>query len=247
MKQSYILSEKGPCKWTVLYDDDKTFRGYIDTNEYMISYNGEHLITDPGGFIGFPAILSSLINEVDISNVNAAFLSHQDPDISSSLSLWLDVNPEIKAYVPKIWETFMPHYGGQNETFLRMPDEGMTIPLNELKLDAIPAHFMHSAGNMHLYDPYSKILFSGDTGAAIFSNGGNHSIFVEDFNEHTALMEGFHKRWFCSNEFKNRWCDQVSQMQIKMICPQHGKIFRDDDVKRFIEWLYQLQVGHIGD
>ena len=54
----------------------------------------------------------------------------------------------------------MPHFGGQDSTFITIPDPGMTIRLGGLELQAIPAHYLHSSGNFHLYDPKAKILFS---------------------------------------------------------------------------------------
>ena len=56
-------------------------------------------------------------------------------------------------------------------------------------------------------------------------------------------MEGFHRRWLGSNETKLDWCERVSQMNIDMLCPQHGAIFQGQDVTRFINWLAELKVG----
>ena len=36
---------------------------------------------------------------------------------------------------------------------------------------ALPAHFLHSVGNFHIYDPIAKILYTGDLGA-----GARHRI-----------------------------------------------------------------------
>jgi flavorubredoxin len=46
-----------------------------------------------------------------------------------------------------------------------------------------------------------------------------------------------------SNEAKRRWCERVSQLDIDMLCPQHGAIYRGADVQRFISWFDDLQVG----
>ena len=35
------------------------------------------------------------------------------------------------------------------------------------KLMALPAHFLHSSGNHQIYDPESRILYSGDLGASV--------------------------------------------------------------------------------
>ncbi len=43
-----------------------------------------------------------------------------------------------------------------------IPNNGININLSGIDLKIIPAHFLHSAGNFHVYDPVSKILHSGD-------------------------------------------------------------------------------------
>jgi len=42
----------------------------------------------------FPAVFSAISEAYNPLNITQIFASHQDPDIISSLSLWLDLNPE---------------------------------------------------------------------------------------------------------------------------------------------------------
>ena len=69
------------------------------------------------------------------------------------------------------------------------------------------------------------------------------ALFVENFDAHIKHAEGFHRRWMGSNEAKRRWCERVAQMEIDMLCPQHGAIYRGADVHRFISWFDDLQVA----
>ncbi|WP_369600280.1 hypothetical protein AAIA72_10540 [Hahella sp. SMD15-11] len=66
---------------------------------------------------------------------------------------------------------------------------------------------------------------------------------MEDFNAHIRHMEYFHKRWMPSNFAKNDWIKRVRQLDIEYLAPQHGRIFRGDDVKRFLDWFERLEVG----
>jgi flavorubredoxin len=180
--------------------------------------------------------------EFDPSALAAVFASHQDPDICSSLALWLEFNPNMRCYISWLWGSFIPHFGGTAETFIPIPDEGMDISLEGLMLKAVPAHYLHSSGNFNLYDKVAKVLFSGDVGAALLPPEAD-GLFVENFDNHIRHAEGFHKRWMGSNDAKRRWCERVSQMEIDMLCPQHGAIYRGPDVQRFINWFDELQVG----
>ena len=87
----------------------------------------------------------------------------------------------------------------------------------------------------------AKILFSGDIGAALVPPQA--SCFVENFDEMPQYMEGFHKRWMPSNRAKNDWVRRVRALDIEMMVPQHGCIFRGQDVTRFLDWFESLQVG----
>jgi len=242
MKKVQNIYKDGDHSWDVVARDPDKPDYVIDTNEYLISNNGEAIITDPGGMEIFPAVFSAVTEAMNASNIKTIFASHQDPDIISSLSLWLEVNPEMKCYLSWLWGEFVPHFGGNKETFILMPDEGMEITVGNLMLNAIPAHFLHSAGNFHLYDEKAKILFSGDVGAALLAPE-NDDLFVTDFSSHIKSAEGFHKRWMGSNSFKRNWCERVSVMDIDMLCPQHGAIYRGDDVSRFINWFDGLEIG----
>jgi len=69
------------------------------------------------------------------------------------------------------------------------------------------------------------------------------SLFVEDFDRHIKMAEGFHQRWMGSREARDAWCERVSRLDIGMLCPQHGAIYQGADVGRFIDWFSQLPVG----
>lgn len=244
MKKANIIFQEGDHIWRVIARDPDKPNFLIDTNEYLISHRNESILTDPGGIEIFPAVFAAISASTNPESITALFASHQDPDIISSLSLWLEFNPTMPCYVSWLWAEFIPHFGGNKSTFRAIPDEGMTISLNGLALEAIPAHYLHSSGNFHLYDPSAKILFSGDVGAALLPPD-YHDLFVNDFDKVVRAAEGFHRRWMGSNAAKLDWCERASKLKIDMLCPQHGAIFQGKDVERFINWFAELEVGKL--
>jgi flavorubredoxin len=242
MKKITYIHEDGGHKWAVVARDPQKPDYLIDTNEYLVINGNQAILTDPGGMEIFSAVFSAISAEFDPQNIRHIFASHQDPDVISSLGLWLDFNPELKCYLSWLWAGFIPHFGGNADTFIKLPDEGMSLTLNGLSLEAVPAHYLHSSGNFHLYDPKARILFSGDVGAAL-PPPGEDALFVENFSKHIRHAEAFHRRWMGSNEAKQKWCRRVDGMEIDMLCPQHGAIYQGQDVKRFINWLSDLDVG----
>lgn len=242
MKQARCIFQDGDHRWLAIVRDSQRPGHIVDTNEYLIESGEAALLCDPGGIEIFPAVFSALSAECDPTRVASVFASHQDPDIISSLALWLEFNPNLKCYTSWLWTSFLPHFGGNEATFVAVPDEGMAIPVGNITLNAVPAHYLHSSGNLHLYDPKAKILFCGDVGAALLPPERD-DLFVTDFDAHIKYAEGFHRRWMGSNEAKRDWCQRVSALDIDMLCPQHGAIYQGADVARFIDWFAKLEVG----
>ncbi|MFC3626550.1 MBL fold metallo-hydrolase [Vogesella amnigena] len=242
MKTATTIYQEGNHRWVVIARDPAKPGFVIDTNEYLISRDGDNLLTDPGGSEIFPAVFAALSTVTDPMSINSLFASHQDPDIISSLGLWLDCNPKIRCHVSRLWSSFIPHFGGDDHSLQAIPDEGQHIALGLGQLHTIPAHYLHSSGNLHLYDPDARILFSGDVGAALLPEDED-ALFVRNFDQHIRHAEGFHRRWMGSTEAKLDWCERAARMKIDMLCPQHGAIYQGDDVMRFINWFAELPIG----
>lgn len=214
----------------------------VQANQHLIVHDGLGLILDPGGHKAFKPTLAQLNSYIKPSDLRFIFLSHQDPDIVAALNGWL-LASDAEAYCSELWVRFVPHFGV--DRFLEdrlhgIPDEGMTLKLGSAELFLLPAHFLHSAGNFQVYDPISKILYSGDLGASL----GADYAFVADFDAHLTYMEGFHKRYMASRQAMGLWAASARHLDIEMIVPQHGAAFRGKEmVNRFIDWCEALPCG----
>lgn len=240
--QTYKIFENKSHQWVVFGRDPDKPNKIIDTNQYMVVTKNNALLMDPGGIELFATMLAAVIKQVSPDKITHLFASHQDPDIISSLGLWDQALPEAVLHSPWLWEGFIRHFGMDNITFDPIPDEGSKLTLDNTSLEFIPAQYLHSSGNFNVYDPEAKILMSGDIGAALESIDA--PLYVENFDQHVDKMKMFHQRWMPSNRAKNDWVERVSKLEIDMLCPQHGRIFKGDDVKRFLDWFSQLEVGN---
>jgi flavorubredoxin len=244
MKCVTLFRQDDHC-WQMFGQDPDKPDNVVDTNQYLIRSGESAILLDPGGMEVFPAMLAALTREIAVSDIKALFLSHQDPDIGSSLPLWRRVcEPDIKIYLSWLWSSFTAHFD-REAVFTTIPDEGMEISLShDVRLRFVPAHYLHSSGNFNVYDPKAKVLFSGDVGAALVpKEKATGSVFVADFASHVQYMEGFHRRWLASTRARDAWCAQVSKLDIQFLAPQHGLVFKGDDVKRFIDWFAGLEIG----
>lgn len=237
-----VLHDDNNCQWIVLGRDAQKNSSVIDTNEYIVIVKDQAILLDPGGIEIFPSVLTAVSEIIPIQNIKAYLCSHQDPDIMSSLALWLGLTPNASVYLSWLWSGFIAHFGGDYvKNFISLGDEGMHFEFGGKHFEFVPAHYCHSSGNFHFFDYESHILFSGDVGSALVDN--SYPMIVENFNDHIRYMEKFHQRWMPSNSAKNRWVNRVRKLNPSMLCPQHGSIFTGENVKKFLDWFEDLEVG----
>jgi flavorubredoxin len=171
--------------------------------------------------------------------------SHADPDIIASVNKWFVASP-CKVMISQLWTRFVPHFTTGRDIegrIVGIPDQGMNIPLGDMAIKAVPAHFMHSEGNFQYYDPVAKILFSGDLGVSLV----DHTVAAEpvtDFAAHIPKMEGFHRRYMISGKIMRYWANMIRGLDIDMIVPQHGQRFIGKDMcNKLIDWIEGLECG----
>lgn len=219
----------------------------IQSNQFFITSGHHSALFDPGGNLTYQPLFSAISQLTSIKELDYVIASHQDPDIITSLDKWL-MYTSAKIVISKLWDRFLPHLvpGYMMEKgegrILSIPDQGVRLPFGESEIIAIPAHFLHSVGNFHFYDPVSKILFTGDVGASLTDD--EHGRPVRDFDKHIKKMRGFHARYMVSNRACRLWANMIRDMDVEMIVPQHGRPFVGSKmINRFLDWFELLQCG----
>lgn len=219
----------------------------VQSNQFLIIHGEHDALIDPGGDLTFTALSHEISKHVSLRDLEYLIASHQDPDIIASISSWVQ-RSDATVVCSKLWARFLPHlipgYLGDklSERLIALPDAGRDIPFGDTVIKAIPAHFLHSVGNFHFYDPVSKILFSGDMGASMVPEGPDRP--VEDFEKHVPYMVAFHKRYMGAKKVCRLWADMVWDMDVEMIVPQHGRPFKGREmVNQFLGWIRHLDCG----
>ncbi len=221
----------------------------IQANQFLVVDNHHAALIDPGGDLTYTPLKIAVSGLLRLKDLDYIIASHQDPDIIASLGRWM-TNTDASVVTSSLWSRFLPHLISDfanntmtrdfSERIISLPDEGGGIRLGNAQLIALPAHFLHSVGNFHFYDPVSRILFSGDMGASI----GGSPLPVSDFAAHIPLMEPFHKRYMCCRKVCRLWVAMVRGMDVEMIVPQHGPAFTGAAmVNRFLDWISELECG----
>ena len=237
------LFESVDHRFILLNESEPGEEDGVRSNQYLITHHNDGVLLDPGGFGVMPQVLAEMLRYLGPEQIKAIFLSHQDPDIVGGLSTWLELC-RSPVYVSSIWMRFLPHYGIKDMVrFIGVPNEGMDCePSPGFKLKIVPAHFLHSEGHINIYDPVSKVLFTGDIGAAMLPLDKNEA-FVDDFASHIRYIKGFHRRYMASNKAICCWLETIANLDITMIAPQHGPVYRGAAVQDFLCWFKDLECG----
>jgi flavorubredoxin len=214
----------------------------VQANQHLIVHEGHAMILDPGGHKVYSKALAETTSLLKGGKLDMIFFSHQDPDIVAAANGWL-MTTDAEALASQLWLRFIPHFGLDTLVASRLrgiPDEGMVTKLGGSPIIIVPAHFLHSEGNFQVYDPVSKILYTGDLGASL----GMDYREVPDFDSHLQYMEGFHRRYMTSKSVMTAWAAMVRSLDIDIIAPQHGAIFKGKElVNRFINWCDGFECG----
>ncbi len=239
-----ILFDDGEHKFVWIGAEEHYSKGVVQTMQFLIIDKNKGWLLDPGGVHLFSKVVSGVSRYISLDRIEGIIFSHQDPDVSSGIALWLGIT-QAKVYISSLWTRFLPHFGIVDLSRVTgiedFKDRILPLP-SGAKLRFVPTHFMHSPGAWSVFDERSKILFSGDVGAAIFPEG-EEKLFIEDFPGALPYVEGFHKRYIASNSVARRWVEMVRRLDPAMIAPQHGGIYKGAAVGAFLTWLAGLRCG----
>ncbi|OEC33841.1 Metallo-beta-lactamase superfamily protein [Pseudomonas cuatrocienegasensis] len=246
-REPIVLFDNGSHQ-CLMFDDLVSGEG-VQSNQFLITDHEQSLLLDPGGNLTYTPLSLGLSRFMSVQDLTYIFASHQDPDIIASLDKWL-LHTRARVICSKLWARFLPHltanYLAINhgistyDRIIALPDRGQSFALGQCTLKALPAHFLHSVGNFQLYDPVSKILFSGDMGASLVDDASP----VQSFAAHVPHMEGFHRRYMASNKVCRLWAGMVRELDVAMIVPQHGRPFVGQAmIDAFLQWIEQLECG----
>lgn len=240
-----VLFDNGEGHRVIAFHDLVRGDDGIHANQYLIEHGGRGALIDPGGALLYTPLSLAIAPFLRLNAIDWILASHQDPDVIGSVDRWL-MYTSARVATSRLWGRFIPHsvpHYQQNTGYDRyylFEDRGGSVELAGSPIRAIPAHFLHSVGNFHFYDPISRILFSGDVGA---SNVEQSFGAVADFDGHAATMLGFHRRYMASNSAIRAWLARVRQLDVRLIAPQHGNFFEGPLVNRFYEWIAGVRCG----
>ena len=168
-------------------------------------------------------------------------INHMEPDHCAEIPTILAKYPEVKIVCNAKIKTMMEQFFDFeiSEEQFQIVNEGDVLNTGKHNLTFLMAPMVHWPEVMVTYDTTDKILFSADAFGSFGAIDGN--IFADEVNwENRYLTEA--RRYYTNIVGKygpqvQMLLKKVSSIEIDMICPLHGYVWRKD-LGKFID-LYQ--------
>ncbi len=221
-------------------------------NPYLRRFTGNgdeaeafNLLIDPGSSKDFSVVQSKVSQVVgSVNNVSSVFINHQDPDVGSSVGLMLGrYTPDAHVLCTEDTWRLVHYYNIPRERFVPLEKypRGIKLPTDDVVIP-VPSPFCHFVGAMMLYDPETRVLFSGDLFGGLTDRDAD-GLYADD-SDWTG-MRAFHQIYMPTRTALQNAIDNIRALDppVEIIAPQHGRVIRGSYVEKYMARLYDLPVG----
>ena len=240
LKDAVLLLSRGQYK---IYWIGSVSNQVLRSNIYLIKDKNEGMVIDCGSRAEFEDTIRRVKQVLPLSKITRIFVNHQDPDVTSSIVDWLNLNPNIEILTSPHTNVLIQHYLDDTKEYKFY--NTVTKPYLKLNsggiLEFIPSPFLHSPGAVAIYDHSTKTLFSGDIWSAISLDW--ELVFKGDFKTYIESMDFFHKDYIASNKAARNFLLRLKNRPINNIMPQHGSIITKEYVRDALRYLKYLKCG----
>ncbi|MGM0431360.1 MAG: diguanylate cyclase [Spirochaetota bacterium] len=216
---------------------DANASGNLRCNPYILFQGGSTILFDPGSVLDWQAVHHQVTQLTRIEDIDAIVLSHQDPDLCSSLPYFEQQGFSGLICCHERAAVIIRYYGISSEFYFINRNKYRYRLKDGTYLRFLPAPYLHFPGAIMSYIPEEKVLISGDLFGAMSSTW---ELFAgEDYLE---SMKAFHESYMPSHEILEPVMNQLLYFDIDCICPQHGSVI-NQNVRESITVLKNLDCG----
>jgi glyoxylase-like metal-dependent hydrolase (beta-lactamase superfamily II) len=221
-------------------------------NVYLKRFTGPdgtavNMICDPGTRLDIGLIVGALKELVGgVENIHLVFLSHQDPDLTSNVNVFLTGSPRAKIVCSIDTWRLIRMYGIDDDRYYAVENfksKLLSIGKTGHRVQFVPARFCHFRGAIMFYDIGTRILFSGDVLGGLNTRKGGGIWATEDSWRGISI---FHQLYMPSNGALSETVQRIGLLNPipDIIAPQHGDVVKGGLVVEFLTRLMDLDVGY---
>lgn len=228
-----------PNVWWIGWPD---YKAGFSNNPYLIKDGNEVIVIDPGSALDehWKIVKRKIESIVPIKSITMVIATHQDPDLCAAIPL---IEKEVGVGNFEIVTTdrtslFIPYYNVKTEVTTIEDGDTMEIGESNRELLFITSPYLHFPGAFTVYDKKEKILFSSDIFGA-FSVDWN--LYANDF--YMEAIKIFAEPYLPDKRHVINYLDKIKNLDIELICPQHGSIIKKEQIPAILDLLRNLEVG----
>jgi len=193
--------------------------------------------------------VAHLKEEIDLKDIDYIVMNHNEIDHSGALVELMREIPDTPIYCTKAGEKILRGMYHQDWNYVNVKT-GDVLDLGGTKLTFIEAPFLHWPDTMFTYMDSDQILFSNDGFGQHFATESLYNdvnctadIYDEAIKYYANILIPFSK-------FVTKKINEILAMNVpvKMICPSHGVIWRDNPnqiIEKYLEWADDYQENQI--
>lgn len=233
---------------TALFENMWPLDNGVTYNSYLIK-DEKNVLLDTVKINKVDVFVKKMEEVLQAEPLDYLVIHHMEPDHSSSIRTILGMYPDVTLVVnKKTKEMLKEFYGIEDEVKMLEVKEGDELSLGKRTLKFIMTPMVHWPESMMSYEVFDKILFSQDA----FGGFGalNGPIFDDEIN--WRYYESETRRYYSNIIGKHSKQVQgvlkkLEGLEIKMICPVHGPVWRtnpDKIIEEYRKWAnYETEEG----
>lgn len=184
--------------------------------------------------------VSRLAQEINLSEIDYIIMNHNEIDHSGALPELMRLIPDTPIYCTKKGEAIIRGHYHQDWNFVNVKT-GDTLCLGDTTLTFVEMTMLHWPDSMLTYMSGDNIVFSNDA-------FGQHYATESLYNDAVCMAEVMQEaeKYYANilNTYSPMITKKVQQiqamnLQIDMICPSHGVIWKDNPmqiVDKYLQW-----------
>lgn len=216
---------------------DRAQANDLHCNPYLLIDGASSVLFDPGSVLDAAVVRRNIEKLLPLEKVDWVVLSHQDPDLVSGLPLLEEWGLQARIIAHWRTATIAKYYGIKSEFVPINVLDNRLLLTPERELAFLPAPYLHFPGSIVTYDHRSGTLVSGDLFGAFTRQW---SLYAGD--DYLEAMKAFHEHYMPGNSVLRPVMEQLLQLPIKRICPQHGSVI-SERIREHIVALRELECG----
>jgi diguanylate cyclase (GGDEF)-like protein len=207
---------------------------------YLIEQGDQSVLIDPGSALNVDEVIGKIDSVIGVENVRWLVCSHADPDIYCALPALVARGLHPEAAIVTHWrdEALLRHTGTRLPFWL-VEEHDWRLPLSDRALQFVFTPYAHFAGAFCTFDETSGTLFSSDLFGGFTDDSSLYATSMAYFEE----MRAFHEHYMPSREIVVHALDQLRELPIRQIAPQHGRVIPENLIAPITDELAHLECG----